>query len=143
MGGFIAAGIYATNTPDACQYITNHSKAGVLLLEDNKQLAKYANLPAGSLPHLKAIVIWLEAADEKLKAKLSIPVYSFEAFLALGASVSDNALADSTASIKPGHCSTLIYTSGNDYIHVNIECLNSYALLYLLRCVTNVLLCMF
>lgn len=48
----IAAGIYATNIADACVYVTGHSKAAVVVLEDNKQLAKYASRSA-ELPALK------------------------------------------------------------------------------------------
>ena len=33
MGACIAAGIYSTNTAESCAYITNHSKAGVVVLE--------------------------------------------------------------------------------------------------------------
>ena len=52
LAGGIAAGIYTTNTPEACLYVTQHSKAQVLVLEDNKQLRKYASCPnlAAELP---------------------------------------------------------------------------------------------
>ncbi len=100
---------------EACHFITAHSKAGVVVLEDNKQLAKYACMAAASLPlpDLKAIVMWAEAPDPKLVSKLTIPVYTWEEFIKLGASETDAEVDAVVADIKPGHCSTLIYTSGD------------------------------
>ncbi len=111
LGGCIAAGIYTTNTPDACKYITQHSRAEVVVVEDNKQLKKYASI-ASELPHLKAIVVYAEAADPALAAQTGKSVYSWADFLMLGVSVSDNDIENRQAYVKPGHCSTLIYTSG-------------------------------
>ena len=108
----IAAGIYTTNTADACHYISEHSKAGVVVLEDNKQLQKYANMTAGSLPNLKCIVIWIGNPDEALMAKISVPVYTWDQFLVLGSDVSDAVFDERLSIATPGHCSTLIYTSG-------------------------------
>lgn len=33
-------GIYATNTPDACQYVASDSKANIIVVENQKQLDK-------------------------------------------------------------------------------------------------------
>lgn len=109
LGGCIAAGIYATNTAEACHYITQHSKAAVLAVEDNKQLAKYVG---AKCPDLKAIIVWLEDVDKTLAAKVSCPVYTWAEFIALGSAVADSKLDEREAIVKPGHCSTLIYTSG-------------------------------
>lgn len=35
-------GIYATNNPEACLYITDHSEASVVVVEDQKQLVRSA-----------------------------------------------------------------------------------------------------
>jgi long-chain-fatty-acid--CoA ligase ACSBG len=83
----------------------------VVVLEDNKQLKKYAAM-AKDLPHLKAIVIWAEEADPELVRETGKRVYSWSDFLVLGVSVSDAAIEARQAGIKPGNCSTLIYTSG-------------------------------
>lgn len=107
----IAAGIYTTNLPEACQYISEHSKAEVIVLEDNKQLAKYAEV-CKNLPNVKAIVIWGEPYDEKLAKKTGKSVFSWSEFLVLGVSVPTDEVENRQAYIKPGHCSTLIYTSG-------------------------------
>lgn len=114
LAGAIAAGIYTTNTPEACLYVTQHSKAEVLVLEDNKQLRKYAsnsNL-AGELPNLKAIVLYGEVADESLVETLHVPVHTFEAFLALGGEVPIATVQERNRRLNPGHCCLLIYTSG-------------------------------
>jgi long-chain-fatty-acid--CoA ligase ACSBG len=110
--GCIAAGIYATNAPEACHYITEHSKAEVLALENNKQLIKYNKCNASQFPHLKAIVMWEEAIDKSIAELCCCPVYSWEDFMALGSEVTNEDVDSRMMGIKPGHCSTLIYTSG-------------------------------
>jgi len=111
IAGCIAAGIYTTNTSDACLYISTHSKAEVIVVEDNKQLAKYANRGAET-PHLKAIVMYAEAPNQNSLGSFNVPVYTFQQFLELGASVPDSEVESRYTNILPGHCSTLIYTSG-------------------------------
>jgi long-chain-fatty-acid--CoA ligase ACSBG len=109
----IAAGIYATNSPDACHYITQHSKAEVVVLEGNKQLAKYADVPKKDLPSLKAFVVYAEdQLDPAVVAKCCAPVYLWSDFLALGAGVPEASLTERFQAIGCGNCSTLIYTSG-------------------------------
>ena len=109
--GCIAAGIYASNSADACHYISEHSKAEVVCLEDNKQLAKYATLK-GRLPFLKALVVWAEKPDPEIAAKCGISVYYWPDFLEIGKDINDSEVENRMNSIKAGHCSTLIYTSG-------------------------------
>lgn len=114
MGGCIAAGIYTTNSADACKYISQHSKAEVLIVEGNKQLEKYSKAIKDDLPNLKAIVVWGEVIDMKVKEKVVFDVYDWESFLLLGinANVSDSIIDERLSQVKPGNCSTLIYTSG-------------------------------
>jgi len=109
MAGCIAAGIYTTNLPEACQYISDHSEAEVIVLEDNKQLEKYAKI-GKSLKKMKAVVVWGEPINKAFADQVGKPVYSWKDFLMLG-SPSDK-LAERQAQIKPGNCCTLIYTSG-------------------------------
>lgn len=52
LAGSITAGIYTSNAPDACHYVSHHSKAEVVVVEGNKQLEKYATM-ASNLPDLK------------------------------------------------------------------------------------------
>lgn len=111
LAGCIAAGIYATNAPDACAYITQHSQAGVVVVDGNKQLAKYAEM-AKTCPALKAIVVYDEKPDKKLSAKCGVDVYFWDDFLNLGNRVKNSEIERRQASVRPGNCSTLIYTSG-------------------------------
>ena len=53
----IAAGIYATNSAEACHYVTQHSKAEVVVVDGNKQLAKYAGVAKKDLPSLKVPIV--------------------------------------------------------------------------------------
>jgi len=121
--GCIAAGIYTTNTPEACKYISEHSQAEVIVVEGNKQLAKYVKM--GSLEHLKALVVWGEDINPTLKTEFELKnpnkrIFSWSEFLDYGSGTnrlgevncSDEAIDVRLASVKPGNCSTLIYTSG-------------------------------
>lgn len=121
MAGCIAAGIYTTNLPEACHYISSHSKADIVVLENNLQLAKYAQI-ASKLPHLKAIVFWdpQETPDPSLVEKIQqqeggkgrVKVYTWKEFLLLGKEIPAPVLENRIQGIKPGHCASLIYTSG-------------------------------
>ena len=109
----IAAGIYSTNTPEACHYVTSHSKAEVVVVEGNKQLAKYADIPKSDLPSLKAIVLYGEdAIDPKILAKCNFTCYLWKDFMNLGSGVSDQDLHTRFDLVRPGNCAALIYTSG-------------------------------
>ncbi len=112
LAGCIGAGIYMTNNAEACHYITEHSKAEVLVLEGNFQLKKYAGVSKDKLPHLKAIVVYGEAADPALVAKCNFPVHSWEDFLKLGSDIPSADVDARADSLRPGHCASLIYTSG-------------------------------
>jgi len=109
LAGGIPAGIYTSNLAEACHYITNHSKAEVVVVEDNKQLEKYAN---ANLPNLKAIVVYAEAVNPTVSAKCSVPVYNWSEFLGMGSNISDEVIHERIANTHAGHCVTLIYTSG-------------------------------
>ena len=107
----IAAGIYTTNLPEACEYVSEHSKAQVVVVEGNKQLAKYAEI-SKNLPELKAIVVWGEPIDDSLAKKCGKAVYSFDDFLSHGEDITDAALEKRQSAVRAGNCSSLIYTSG-------------------------------
>ena len=109
--GGIPAGIYITNTPEACHYISHHSKAHVVVLDSNEQLAKYTSV-AGKLPHLKAIVVWGCEVNSDLANACGVPVYSWDRFLTLGSEISSRSINSRMESLRPGHCVSLIYTSG-------------------------------
>lgn len=53
--GGVAAGIYTTNSPEACYHCLSTSKANIVVVEDDKQLAKILEIK-DRLPELKAII---------------------------------------------------------------------------------------
>jgi long-chain-fatty-acid--CoA ligase ACSBG len=57
MASCIGAGIYSTNTPQACHYISEHSQAEVIVVDGNKQFIKYCSVDKSALPHIKVIVV--------------------------------------------------------------------------------------
>mmetsp|Transcript_8763 Transcript_8763/g.11253 ORF Transcript_8763/g.11253 Transcript_8763/m.11253 type:complete len:663 (-) Transcript_8763:135-2123(-) len=109
--GGIAAGVYTTNLPEACYYVSDHSKAKVVVVEGEKQLEKYTEI-SSRLSSLKAIVVYGVKDKPSCAASCSVPVYTFEEFLELGKVESDQALEDRISAQQPGHTCTLIYTSG-------------------------------
>ena len=112
LAGCIGAGIYITNSSDACHYISEHSKAEIIVVEGNNQLKKYVNFQKDSLPHLKAVVVYGEDVDSELVKQCSFPVYSWSQFMQLGKDVPTEAVDSRGALTRPGNCATLIYTSG-------------------------------
>jgi long-chain-fatty-acid--CoA ligase ACSBG len=113
MASCIGAGIYSTNTPQACHYISEHSQAEVIVVDGNKQFIKYCSVDKSALPHIKAIVVYNEETiDAALIAKCAFAVYSWAEFLALGKDIPDVLLEGRYKSISPGRCASLIYTSG-------------------------------
>uniref|UniRef100_A0AAY4EHA0 Long-chain-fatty-acid--CoA ligase ACSBG1 n=1 Tax=Denticeps clupeoides TaxID=299321 RepID=A0AAY4EHA0_9TELE len=104
--GGIMTGIYATNSPEACHYVANDSRANIIVVENQKQLDKILQIKE-NLPHLKAIVQYSGALLNKLP-----DLYSWEEFMALGLDVPDKELDDIISSQRANQCCVLIYTSG-------------------------------
>ncbi|XP_047452923.1 long-chain-fatty-acid--CoA ligase ACSBG1 isoform X2 [Mugil cephalus] len=106
MAGGIMTGIYATNSPEACQYVASDSKANIIVVENQKQLDKILQV-CDRLPHLKAIVQYSERVQQKISN-----LFSWEEFMELGLDVSDEQLDDVISSQRANQCCVLIYTSG-------------------------------
>lgn len=112
MAGGIAAGVYATNGPEACKYQAEHSEARVVVVEGVKQLQKYYSI-GKKLPKLKAVVMYgPDSVPEEASGEVGVPVYSFAEFLELGKGVADSELQARVEAQKPNEVTTLIYTSG-------------------------------
>jgi long-subunit acyl-CoA synthetase (AMP-forming) len=102
--GAVPGGIYTTNSPEQCQYISAHSEANIAVVENAEQLAKFKQI-RDQLPDLKAIVLMNGSDDDDR-------VYAWDDLpkLAERTPVEDlNARIDAQ---KPDDCCTLIYTSG-------------------------------
>ncbi|XP_041795274.1 long-chain-fatty-acid--CoA ligase ACSBG1 [Chelmon rostratus] len=106
MAGGIMTGIYATNSPEACQYVASDSKANIIVVENQKQLDKILQI-RDRLPHLKAIVQYTGQPQQKISN-----LYSWEEFMEQGLDVSEKALDDISSSQRANQCCVLIYTSG-------------------------------
>ncbi|CAK5239243.1 unnamed protein product [Aphanomyces euteiches] len=110
LAGGVAAGVYTTNNPEACLYISDHSEAKVVVCDGVHQLEKYISI-ASKLPSLKALVLYNEDAVPQ-EIACPVPVYTFQDFLTLGKDVDDALLDARMDAQKAGNCCTLIYTSG-------------------------------
>lgn len=56
---YIAAGVYTTNAPDACQYVAESSEAEIIVVEDKNQMKKYEQV-LDKLSNIKAFVMYEE-----------------------------------------------------------------------------------
>ncbi|XP_069482840.1 long-chain-fatty-acid--CoA ligase ACSBG2-like isoform X1 [Ambystoma mexicanum] len=106
MAGGLAVGIYATSSPEACQYVAANCEANVLVVENHQQLVKILEIE-DQLPHLKAIVQYHDELNEERAG-----LYTWKDFMELGTGVPDSKLDNIIASRKANQCCTLIYTSG-------------------------------
>lgn len=104
--GGLAAGIYTTNSPEACHYVAANCEANVLIVEDKKQLDKILQVK-DQLPHLKAIVQY--KGDLHQRAPF---LYTWDEFMKLGEDVPNEQLNAVIDSLRANECCTLIYTSG-------------------------------
>jgi long-subunit acyl-CoA synthetase (AMP-forming) len=88
VAGGKAAGIYATNQTEACQYIVEHSEAEVVVVEDESQLNKFLPIRK-ELKNVKAYVIYngSKVPDGVNKDKKLAKVYDWAGFLELGKDV--------------------------------------------------------
>ncbi|XP_041975814.1 very long-chain-fatty-acid--CoA ligase bubblegum-like isoform X2 [Aricia agestis] len=104
-GGY-AAGIYTTNSAEACFHCLETSRANICAVQDKKQLEKILSIRS-RLKHLKAIVQWEEPVDT------SVPgVYSWTQVMEMGLKEPDTQLNQILKSIAVNECCTLVYTSG-------------------------------
>lgn len=102
-GGF-ATGIYTTNSPEACHYCAETSRANIILVEDSKQLEKILQVKS-NLTHLKAIIQYDGAPKEK-------DVLSWEDLVKIGEAEPEDKLNAVLKTIAANQCCTLVYTSG-------------------------------
>ncbi|XP_011062484.1 PREDICTED: long-chain-fatty-acid--CoA ligase ACSBG2-like [Acromyrmex echinatior] len=102
--GGIAVGVYITNSPEACQYCAEHSRANIIVVEDEKQLQKILQIKH-NLPYLKAIIQYDGIPTEK-------DILSWGDLLDIGKRESENKLSHVLKTIGINECCVLVYTSG-------------------------------
>ena len=120
LAGCVPAGIYTTNSAEACYYVLHHSEATICVCEGGKSATKIASI-RDRLPNLKAIIVyWPEQGLPTVNQDDGFAkVYSWDDWMKLGASVPTEEIVRRTNAIKPGNCATLIYTSGTT---VRVHC---------------------
>ena len=104
--GGVPAGIYTTSSPAEVQYITAHTEAPIILVEDHAQWEKVKEV-RDQLPKLKHVVLMggAPAVDDDM-------VLTWDAFLAKAEGASDADLDARVDALKDEDLATLIYTSG-------------------------------
>jgi len=104
VAGGLATGIYTTNSVDAVRYVAEHSRANIVVLENQEQLAKIEKC-RDKLEHLEAVIQFLgEPSDPD--------VLSWQDLLAVGRSVEDSVLQERLESQAVNQPCMLVYTSG-------------------------------
>ncbi|VVC98521.1 unnamed protein product [Leptidea sinapis] len=101
-GGY-AAGIYTTNSAEACFHCLATSRANICVVQDKKQLDKILSIRS-RLSDLKAIIQWEGDVDT------SVP--GWQQMMDIGAKESDTHLDHILKTICINECCTLVYTSG-------------------------------
>lgn len=110
--GGVTVPVYPTNTPEDTKYIINHAEAGILFVDDYKNLQKIAAV-AHECPKLKKVIVNFDVRPGDIKAPFEILHWNalYDLGLnhegALGAKV--DALIDGA---KPEDIFTICYTSG-------------------------------
>lgn len=69
-----AAGIYTTNSADACYHCLESSRANICVVQDKKQLDKVLSVRS-RLKHLKAIVQWEGPVDTSVPGVYSVSIF--------------------------------------------------------------------
>lgn len=109
--GAVPVGIYWTSSTADIDYILNHCKASVLMVEDADRLTR-VQACAANLRHLRHIVLLQGDVPAALVDRAS----NWQDFMALGqsqqAADQDLLINQRLASIQPEDTGTLIYTSG-------------------------------
>ena len=104
--GGVPAGIYTTSSPAEVQYITHHTEAPVILVEDHGQWNKVKEV-RHQLPQLKWVVLMDGAAPVE-----DDMVLTWDEFLAKGDETPVSAVGERVDALKLDDLATLIYTSG-------------------------------
>ena len=105
VAGGLATGIYTTNSPDAVRYVAEHSRANILVVENEEQLNKISAFRE-KLEHLETVIQFLgtPAPDSD--------VISWQDLLEVGRSVDDSVLQERLEQQAVNQPCMLVYTSG-------------------------------
>lgn len=104
MIGAVPAGIYWTSPPNEIEYVLNHSRSPVLLVDSDERHQQVAAM-RGQLPHLRQVVRMKDAMH-------LVDALSWQAFMALGEARLQNTVERRLHELQPSDPATYIYTSG-------------------------------
>lgn len=76
----LPVGIYTTNNPEACFYVSDHSECELVVADTKEQLNKYLAI-WDRLPKLKAVVLYNDSVPEDVQNR---KVYSWKDFMKIG-----------------------------------------------------------
>lgn len=102
--GGIAAGIYTTNSPEACQHSAEISRANIIVVEDEQQLKKIMQIRA-NLPLVKAIIQFSGTPSDS-------SILSWKQIVEIGNNCPDKLLDERLSNVAINECCTLVFTSG-------------------------------
>ena len=104
IAGGLATGIYATNSPDAVKYVAKHSRANLMVVEDEVQLKK-VQLVQDDLDNLEGIIQYTGEPTHP-------GVVSWKELLKIGNTVSDSVLTMRLENQAVNQPCMVVYTSG-------------------------------
>ena len=105
VAGGLGTGIYATNSPDAVRYVAEHSRANILVVENQEQLEK-VELFRDKLENLEAIIQY------RGSPKPGSDAISWEELLEIGREVDETVLQERLEQQSVNQPCLLVYTSG-------------------------------
>jgi long-chain acyl-CoA synthetase len=114
--GLVVVPIYQTNSPDECHWVLSDSEASAVVVENEEQLAKIAEI-RDRLPNLRTIIIIDSppaVAAQSTGANGSEPsdLFTLEQVRERGRARNPDELQARRAAVKPEDPFTFIYTSG-------------------------------
>jgi len=104
MAGAFSAGIYTTNSSEACKYIIEHCRTDIFVAEDTKQFDKFPKIKE-FLPKVKASVQYTGSPNQE-------GILTWKDLIELGKKESDDELNQRIKDIAINKCCVLVYTSG-------------------------------
>eukprot|EP00088_Acartia_fossae_P049686 TRINITY_DN5492_c0_g1_i1.p1 TRINITY_DN5492_c0_g1~~TRINITY_DN5492_c0_g1_i1.p1 ORF type:complete len:720 (-),score=161.38 TRINITY_DN5492_c0_g1_i1:926-3085(-) len=104
VAGGLSAGIYTTNSVDATRYVAEHSRANIMVVEDEEQLAKIEAV-YDRLPELQTVIQYTGYPR-------SPGVLSWQKVMEIGRSLPDSILTERLEAQAVNQPCALIYTSG-------------------------------
>lgn len=105
--GGISAGVYTTNSAEACYHILHDSKANIVVVDDSKQCQKILKIK-DKLPHLK-VVIQIQEPYEPFMVKDN-GFYRWSDLENMDVSDMDAKYKQTLESIAINECCCLVYT---------------------------------